>query len=125
MARVTIGKLQEAIQLCANGGGLCDAAMPPNESARILGAGLHNGLNRGLCPDLFHSQINIVQLKLKTMSAPEIQDESKAYCQRKQNRRHNVPTFAVWIWIDRTYIGGIERGERNVSLVNIVGIAKP
>ena len=54
MARVTIGKLQEAIQLCANGGGLCDAAMPPNESARILGAGLHNGLNRGLCPDLFH-----------------------------------------------------------------------
>jgi len=30
-----------------------------------------------------------------------------------------VPTFAVWIWIDRIYIGGIERGERNVSLVNI------
>ena len=27
--------------------------------------------------------------------------------------------------LDRTYIGGIERGERNVSLVNIVRIAKP
>jgi hypothetical protein len=40
---VTIGKLQEAIQLCANGGGLCDATMPPNESARILGAGLPTG----------------------------------------------------------------------------------
>ena len=26
--------------------------------------------------------------------------------------------------LDRTYVGGIERGERNVSLVNIVGLAR-
>jgi transcriptional regulator with XRE-family HTH domain len=26
--------------------------------------------------------------------------------------------------LDRTYISGIERGQRNVSLVNIVGIAR-
>jgi transcriptional regulator with XRE-family HTH domain len=35
-----------------------------------------------------------------------------------------LPTFAVWIWIGRTYIGGIERAERNVSLISIERIAK-
>lgn len=32
--------------------------------------------------------------------------------------------FADMCELDRTYIGGIERGERNVSLVNIEKIAK-
>jgi transcriptional regulator with XRE-family HTH domain len=32
--------------------------------------------------------------------------------------------FADICGIDRTYIGGIERGERNVALVNIERIAK-
>jgi transcriptional regulator with XRE-family HTH domain len=32
--------------------------------------------------------------------------------------------FADLCGLDRTYIGGIERGERNVSLVNIEKIAK-
>ena len=32
--------------------------------------------------------------------------------------------FADMCGLDRTYIGGIERGERNVSLVNIEKIAK-
>lgn len=33
-------------------------------------------------------------------------------------------TFATHCGLDRTYIGGIERGERNVSLRNIEIIAK-
>jgi transcriptional regulator with XRE-family HTH domain len=32
--------------------------------------------------------------------------------------------FADMCQLDRTYIGGIERGERNVALVNIEKIAK-
>jgi transcriptional regulator with XRE-family HTH domain len=32
--------------------------------------------------------------------------------------------FADICGLDRTYIGGIERGERNVALVNIEKIAK-
>jgi transcriptional regulator with XRE-family HTH domain len=32
--------------------------------------------------------------------------------------------FADLCGLDRTYVGGIERGERNVSLVNIERLAK-
>jgi len=43
-------------------------------------------------------------------------------------RRHTLGVsqeeFADMCSMDRTYIGGIERGERNVSLVNIEKIAK-
>jgi transcriptional regulator with XRE-family HTH domain len=32
--------------------------------------------------------------------------------------------FADMCELDRTYIGGIERGERNIALVNVEKIAK-
>ncbi len=45
-----------------------------------------------------------------------------------RNRRHKLNVsqeeFADMCALDRTYIGGIERGERNVSLVNIEKIAR-
>jgi transcriptional regulator with XRE-family HTH domain len=44
---------------------------------------------------------------------------------RRRNRlRVSQEEFADWCGLDRTYVGGIERGERNVSVVNIEKIAK-
>ena len=39
-------------------------------------------------------------------------------------RGYSQETFAARCELDRTYIGGIERGERNVGLRNIEAIAK-
>ena len=43
--------------------------------------------------------------------------------QRRQKLRVSQEEFAEMCGLDRTYIGGIERGERNVALVNIERIA--
>ena len=44
-----------------------------------------------------------------------------------RRRRHKIGVsqeeFADMCGLDRTYMGGIERGERNLSLVNIEKIA--
>lgn len=37
---------------------------------------------------------------------------------------YSQETFAHAVGLDRTYIGGIERGERNVALRNIARIAQ-
>ena len=37
---------------------------------------------------------------------------------------HSQEGFAHECGLDRTYVGGVERGERNVALVNIAKIAK-
>jgi transcriptional regulator with XRE-family HTH domain len=45
-----------------------------------------------------------------------------------RNKRHKLGVsqeeFADICGLDRTYVGGIERGERNVALVNIEKIAR-
>ena len=45
-----------------------------------------------------------------------------------RRKRHDLgvsqEAFADLCELDRTYIGGIERGERNVALVNIEKIAR-
>ncbi len=45
-----------------------------------------------------------------------------------RKKRHELGVsqeeFADICGLDRTYVGGIERGERNVALVNIERIAK-
>jgi transcriptional regulator with XRE-family HTH domain len=45
-----------------------------------------------------------------------------------RGRRHKLgisqEAFAALCELDRTYVGGIERGERNVALANIEKIAR-
>jgi transcriptional regulator with XRE-family HTH domain len=48
----------------------------------------------------------------------------KAVRQRRHKLGVSREAFADMCELDRTYIGGIERGERNVALVNIEKIAK-
>ena len=48
----------------------------------------------------------------------------RALRRRRENLGVSQETFADMCGLDRTYIGGIERGERNVALVNIEKIAK-
>lgn len=48
----------------------------------------------------------------------------KAVRKRRQRLGVSQEEFADMCGLDRTYIGGIERGERNVSLVNIERIAR-
>lgn len=48
----------------------------------------------------------------------------KALRQRRNKLGVSQEAFADMCQLDRTYIGGIERGERNVALVNIEKIAK-
>ena len=42
----------------------------------------------------------------------------------RKARGFSQESFAARVGLDRTYIGGIERGERNVSLRNIALLAK-
>jgi transcriptional regulator with XRE-family HTH domain len=47
-------------------------------------------------------------------------------CVRRQRieRGHSQEAFADLCEIDRSYMGGVERGERNLSLANIARIAQ-
>lgn len=48
----------------------------------------------------------------------------RALRRRREKLGVSQEAFADICQLDRTYIGGIERGERNVALVNIEKIAK-
>lgn len=44
--------------------------------------------------------------------------------QLRQERGYSQEAFAQHAQLDRTYMGGVERGARNVSLINIERIAR-
>ena len=48
----------------------------------------------------------------------------RAVRQRRQKLDVSQEEFADMCGLDRTYIGGIERGERNLALVNLEKIAR-
>jgi transcriptional regulator with XRE-family HTH domain len=48
----------------------------------------------------------------------------KAVRQKRAKTGLSQEAFADLCGLDRTYLGGIERGERNVALVNLEKIAK-
>jgi len=48
----------------------------------------------------------------------------RALRKRRHVLRVSQEEFADICGLDRTYVGGIERGERNVSLMNLAKIAK-
>ena len=48
----------------------------------------------------------------------------KALRQKRHKLGVSQEEFADICGLDRTYVGGIERGERNVALVNIEKIAR-
>ena len=42
----------------------------------------------------------------------------------RKSKGYSQESFAAECGLDRTYLGGIERGERNVALRNVAVIAK-
>lgn len=42
----------------------------------------------------------------------------------RKDKGFSQESFADEVGVDRTYMGGIERGERNISAINIIRIAR-
>lgn len=42
----------------------------------------------------------------------------------REAKGYSQESFAAEVGIDRSYMGGIERGERNISSLNLIKIAK-
>ncbi|MBE9238889.1 helix-turn-helix transcriptional regulator [Anabaena aphanizomenioides LEGE 00250] len=61
------------------------------------------------------------------MTTPDNKNIQKKFGSKLHQIRHNLKLsqeeLALLCNLDRSYIGGVERGERNISLVNIHKIA--
>ena len=69
----------------------------------------------------------IIVLRYARMNEHEEQQLKQAFGNRirqiRKDRGLSQETLALTCGLDRTYIGGVDRGERNLSLINIYKIA--
>ncbi len=56
--------------------------------------------------------------------AKELVALGKAIRELRLELEYSQEAFADEVGIDRSYIGGIERGEHNLALINLIKIAK-
>jgi transcriptional regulator with XRE-family HTH domain len=59
---------------------------------------------------------------MATKKPPLLLDFGDWVRQQRMERGHSQEAFADLCEIDRSYMGGVERGERNLALVNIIRI---
>jgi ribosome-binding protein aMBF1 (putative translation factor) len=77
-----------------------------------------------LDPTLRYHTVHIVLGHVNGEAEKYASSFGRAVRKRRQKLGLSQEEFADVCGLDRTYIGGIERGERNVSLVNLERIAK-
>lgn len=63
------------------------------------------------------------RMKRKRRSTEILKRFGERVRELRKEQGYSQESFAAVCELDRTYIGGIERGERNVALVNIEKIA--
>ena len=55
---------------------------------------------------------------------PELVALGRVIRELRTGMGHSQESFADEVGVDRSYIGGIERGEHNLALVNLIKISK-
>ena len=67
----------------------------------------------------------VAAAKARPMAVGDLQKAVGAYLRRyRQERSLSQEAFAELLGVHRTYMGGIERGERNLTLQNIERLAE-
>jgi transcriptional regulator with XRE-family HTH domain len=59
-----------------------------------------------------------------TRKHPALIKIGKRIRELRKEKGFSQESFAYEVGLDRTYMGGIERGERNIAMLNIIRIAK-
>lgn len=67
--------------------------------------------------------VNIPMIRMVKQSADILERFGQRVRELRKAQGYSQEGFAAACELDRTYIGGIERGERNVALRNIEAIA--